>query len=226
MKKVLFIEDDWLLSQTVTLGLREFGFDVLCKDSFVEIETLLKAYQPHVILLDLQIYDDDSRCLLPIFRHYSPQSPIIVASSNTDDEVIGDCYNHHISSFIKKPYGLMELRAVIDRVLEPATDPEIELAQCTLNCSKHKFVDSAGCCHSLNPKDCQLLSILMKLPHHRFSSEELMNCIWGSTVYRDSLNNSISRLRQLLKQEPNIKIRTHWREGYELIVSTDLTDCP
>ena len=69
----------------------------------------------------------------------------------------------------------------------------------------------------LSPKESELLVLLIASRNQVLMREYLLMKIWDDLSAEKSLNNSISHLRQILKWDPSLQIRTYWKGGYELI---------
>lgn len=216
MKTIYFIEDDELLANMISIGLTNNGFHVIIKTDLHNFHEQMKKLQPDVLLLDLDINGKNSADILPYVRTYFPTISIIIASASIKGDIINQLISQWADYYIKKPYDSTELIAVINK-LQPTNKESIKIGSFIFQPRLRILKHSDGTSEILNPTDNQLLLLFITSPTHKLSRDEILRKIWNNNLYENSLNNSICRLRQHLKKDNNIQIRTLWKGGYELI---------
>jgi DNA-binding response OmpR family regulator len=114
--RVLLVEDDAGIAESVRDGLRRYQFDVEVTDSGRRALELAPAAD--VVLLDLGLPDVDGVDVCRELRAVS-DVPIIVVTARDDelDRVIG--LELGADDYVVKPFGMRELIARIDRRRRP-----------------------------------------------------------------------------------------------------------
>jgi len=83
-----------------------------------DIQKYLRSNRPDYIFLDLQSKSIDPFVLVEEIRTILPRQVIIVMSSTKDSDMLINCIDHNISSFLLKPFTLTELKDKIIHCLE------------------------------------------------------------------------------------------------------------
>lgn len=87
MKKILIIEDDSFLKNLESSKFTHEGFEVAAATNLAEVEAVMAAGLPSIILLDLMLPDVDGFELLTRFKadEATKGIPVIVFSNLSDD---------------------------------------------------------------------------------------------------------------------------------------------
>ena len=113
MKKILVIDDDVDILDVVTLVLTRNKFVVKAISNCRHIFTVIKAFLPNLILLDISIGNTDGRAICKQIKqfHETLSIPVILFSANRDLE-------HYIKGYlsngcISKPFEIPVLLETI-----------------------------------------------------------------------------------------------------------------
>jgi DNA-binding response OmpR family regulator len=115
--RVLFVEDEFLISEWVAQSLSEQGFRVLAVSNAAEALRALRSDAVDVLFTDINLPGDmDGAALARRAREMQPQLPVVYASARSNalnpvDRVPG-------SSFVAKPYE----PSVVGRLLTAALE--------------------------------------------------------------------------------------------------------
>lgn len=96
----------------------ELFVDVVYIDKYSEIKEYLKKNIPDYIFLDLQTSNIEPFKLVEEIRYTVPKQIIIAISSIKDSDILINCIDHNISSFLCKPLNLTIVKDKIIRCLE------------------------------------------------------------------------------------------------------------
>ena|ERR1700744_5007840 len=109
MKRILFVDDDVDLLLTVKALLGRKGFEVATTTSCKEALEILRAFQPDLILLDINVGDDDGRLVCRQIKEQAAYAhvPVILVSAN--DEALRTYRDYRADSVVKKPFDFSEL---------------------------------------------------------------------------------------------------------------------
>lgn len=216
--KVLFIDDDILLGNIVTLALNSLGFKVSFQNTLVGAKGAIKEFNPDAIILDIALNGEDGISFIPSIKDISPTTPIIVASSHTDYQEIERAFNAGAVDFLKKPYVPEELSIYIKKNITVHTPHIIHVGKLMLDTSSRV----------LSTKDMEIkrLSILeyklLKLLHNNLGSivprDEIGKELWGKeeVINNFSLNNLVNSIRKLISNDPTLILSTFKGAGYSL----------
>lgn len=176
--RVLLVEDDEPIAESLTRGLSRYGFEVTWVRTGAEA---LVAENYAMVLVDLGLPDVDG---LDVCRELRARGdvPIIVISARSDevDRVVG--LEIGADDYITKPFGVREvvarMRAVLRRV-QPALKEEPEEAHgrvCIDRRGRRVHLDGGEV--ELTPKEFDLLAFLAEDPGAVFTREQIMEAVW------------------------------------------------
>lgn len=216
MAKIVFLEDDFILGTLISKGLQKSGYEVELIGRLEKLHETVQRYSPDVVVLDLEIEGRNSLEAVPELRRLQPQLPIIFASSHTNGKEIVACLNWGDTDYIKKPYDVEELIYHIHHCLGVSASDTIFFGQYQLNLQTRDLAYQKEKIQTLNPKEFDLLRILLAHKEETVERTELLEKVWHNLVAEESLNNYIAYLRKYLNKDPQVKIRTIKRRGYIL----------
>ena len=221
--KVLVVDDEPAIVETVEAKLRKEGFTVFTSESAEDGMRLVRRVKPDIIVLDIMLPQRSGLELCRAIRREST-IPIIFLSAKAAEsdrvrglEMGGDDY-------IVKPFNLNELVARVRAVLRRASGdslPEIvERGNLKIDPRRHeawideKIVD-------LSPREFALLHFLMRNAGQVFSREILLDRVWGKDAYVSSrtVDVHVRWLRTRVEVDPNEpqRILTVRGIGYKFI---------
>ncbi|EDP75645.1 response regulator transcription factor [Hydrogenivirga sp. 128-5-R1-1] len=107
--KVLLVEDDRVLAQSLKKYLEMNGIEVELAYSFSDAVDLLERKRFDLYVLDVNLGDGDGIELLEDLRHFKDDTPTIFISALTDISTITRGFNAGAEDYIKKPFDPEEL---------------------------------------------------------------------------------------------------------------------
>lgn len=228
VQKLLFVEDEDEIRESVALMLRQEGYDVICAENGVDA---LIELSPDVSLVILDV-------MMPgmsgyeVCRHIRKKSkvPILFLTAKSEEEDVIRGFEEGADDYLAKPFSgrelIMRVRAILRRTAldsdankaVDAPDTRIDLHRITLDLSHHT-VSKNGRSISITETEYQILLLFMRNPGQVFSTRELYEQVWKEPFLRSSSNTvmvHIRRLRQKLENDPQIPaiIVTSWGRGY------------
>jgi DNA-binding response OmpR family regulator len=116
---IFVIEDDPVMSATLSKALAASGYRVFSASTGGEARALFGTGQPDLIILDLMLPDADGLALTASFRSLT-SAPIVICSARQGqiDRVLG--LRLGAADFLAKPFELDELEARVEAVLRRA----------------------------------------------------------------------------------------------------------
>ncbi|MDY0340956.1 MAG: response regulator transcription factor [Coriobacteriia bacterium] len=208
MTRILVVEDDPIIRQTVEYGLRRSGFDVSASEDGLEGLKMALADKPDLIVLDLMLPGlDGYRFAEEIRRSNSDVAIVMVTALDSEQDTIKGL-DAGADDYISKPFSMEELlarvRANLRRVRTRSlveSEEIIEIGDLRIE-SGQLTVSVAGVPATLRLKEFQLLVALAKNGGRLMSRERLADQVWGYEHLPSSrtIDVHIRRLRQAIEE--------------------------
>ena len=220
MKQILLVEDDPLIGKTLSLSLPYRGFSVAVAESQAACLSLLGQSSFDLVLLDLQLPDGTGHDLCRIIREKDPYLPLLVITARTDEAAAVTSLTLGADDHIRKPFGLDELTARMERLLERRQ------RRSQLVTFRNLVIDFAGRKALLNGqelslgrKEFDILALLVKKSGEVVTREEILDLFPDSleTVDR-TVDSHLSHLRKKMRGliGDRLRIQAVYGVGYRL----------
>ncbi|WP_300022002.1 response regulator [uncultured Maribacter sp.] len=116
--KILTIDDQQLILLSVEKRLTELGYDVMTADSGTKGIDLYDSFKPDLVLVDINMPDMSGLEVVKYIKAGSRKdTPVLVMSGNTQENIIMDGFTLGIDDYMKKPVSLSEMSARIKRLI-------------------------------------------------------------------------------------------------------------
>lgn len=218
MKKVLLVEDDMSLGQTLHERLSK-DYDVVWESSFKQSwERFSKDKNFDLVLLDVGLPDGNGFDLAERIKAHSPQTLFLFLTAQADAESRLKGFELGAEEFIPKPFHLKELLIRVKHVLEAhSVSRELQLTDCVVNFSEMSIRQKNGSIEYPAVNDMKILQLLVDKSPRVLSRDEIINHIWGidKNPSHRTIDNIIVRLRQLLGSDGENFIRSVRGVGYQ-----------
>ena len=107
--KLLLLEDDQILSETLEHFLSREGYDIDIALSIEEAETLTYENSYDLYLFDINLPEGSGLELLRDLRHADDHTPTIFITALADMHTMSQCFDLDAIDYIKKPFDPYEL---------------------------------------------------------------------------------------------------------------------
>jgi two-component system, OmpR family, response regulator len=220
--KVLFVDDDAVISSFVVKGLRESGFIVDHATDGEEGLHRILTEEYDVAVIDLMLPKMDGLTLLSNVRKEKPTMPVMILSAKrtVDDRVKG--LETGSDDYLTKPFAFSELLARINalmrRVSGAPSPTRFAVADLTLDLLSRQ-VTRAGRKIELQPKEFSLLEYLMRHAGRVVTKTMIMEHVWDLNFdpQTNIVEVRISKLRDKIDKDHEKKLLTTIRgAGYVL----------
>ncbi len=201
--KVLLVEDDVAIAESVSASLSNAGMSVHHSATGAEAIEAAKEFSPEVILMDLGLPHMDGLDVSKSIREFS-STPIIIVSARGDelDRVLG--LELGADDYVVKPFSQRELLARIKAVTRRGHD---QLPHEPIGVSLRVVVDERT--HSatldgeevvLTAKEFDLLAFLSSEPGVVFRRNDILEHVWDTNWYgtTKTLDAHIASIRKKL----------------------------
>ncbi len=223
--KVLFIDDDVMLGNIVTMALTEEGYAVHQQNSLTGIKAVVNEFRPAIIVMDVEIGVEDGIDVMPELYAVSPEIPIIVISSHTESNELIRALRNGAIAYLKKPFEIEELTAYIERHANTTHNfiPKIKIASLELDTQNHILYQGAQKLKRLSKLEFALLLLLDEHQGEIVSHEEISSLWKGALPDQHSLYNLVRKVRKILSVDDRIEIVTVGKDGYALKIGDAAT---
>lgn len=201
--RILVVEDETALCETIAKGLRLDGYEVdLCFDGDEAWDMILsEGYD--LIILDLNLPGMDGMEILKNIRNEDIETNILILSARSTLQDKIDGLDGGANDYLCKPFHFEELEARVRsltrrRVIQ--NNIVLKCGELSLD-TKARTAFAKGCELSLTRKELGVLEYLMLHQERLVSQEELIQHVWDQSVdcFSNSIRVHISALRKKLK---------------------------
>ena len=218
--RVLLIEDDSALAQSILLMLKSESFNVYVTDLGEEGIDLGKIYDHDIILLDLNLPDMSGFDVLRKLRVSRVRTPILILSGlvATEDKIKGLGYG--ADDYMTKPFHKDELVARIHALVRRSkghAQSVISTDDLCINLDT-KMVEINGARVHLTGKEYQMLELLALRKGTTLNKEMFLSHLYGGMDEPEMkiIDVFVCKLRKKLANASGGKdyIETVWGRGY------------
>ena len=222
--KILLCEDDENLGMLLREFLQAKGFNAdLCSDGEKGYKEFLKS-KYDLCVLDVMMPKKDGFTLAQEIRNVNSEVPIIFLTAKNLKEDILEGFKIGADDYITKPFSMEELVFRIGAILRRVKgkkDKEITLykiGRYTFDTQKQVLISKEKT-QKLTTKESELLALLCSHVNEILERNFALKTIWIDDNYFNarSMDVYITKLRKLLKDDPNIEIINIHGKGYKLI---------
>lgn len=223
MYKILIVDDDRIIADTVKEQLIKWGYEARIVDDFNNVLKIFAEYGPHLVLMDIG---------LPFFNGYHwcaqirniSKVPVIFMSSMSDNMNIVMAINMGGDDFVIKPFDMNVLIAKVQAMLRRTysfaeSTNIIEHNGCILNMNDQTFIYNEEMVE-LTKNEYRILQCLLENIGKVVARDTIMMKLWESDDFIDdnTLTVNVARLRKKL-ENAGLKdyIKTKKGSGYIII---------
>ena len=206
--RVLVVDDEHSIRRAVGRALTARGYDVQLATDGEEALSMAAAFQPDLVVLDLNLPALDGLSVCRQLRVWSPV-PILVLSVREDEADKVAALDLGADDYLTKPFGIDELlarvRALLRRAGTQGTPKPVRFRSDELEIDLDtSSVTRAGAEVRLTKTEWALLIELCQHPGKLLTHRWLLERAWGPGYAEDVdvLRVFISQLRKKLEQDP------------------------
>lgn len=203
--RLLIAEDELEISKVLKMVLEQQKYAVDVVDNGADALDYILDGDYDGVILDLMMPRMDGIEVLRRLRAEENATPVLVltARSEVSDRVEG--LDAGADDFLPKPFAITELLARVRAMLRRRANyvPNVlKLGNLSLDCGRYQLYTGGERRVQLNGKEFQLMEYLMRNPKRIFSTQELMERIWGwnSEAEINVVWTNIAYLRRKLRE--------------------------
>jgi two-component system response regulator MprA len=178
--RVLVVDDDAAVRQSLVTALSRDGYDVRTADGGAAALAQLAAASPDAIVLDVAMPEPNGLDVCRRLRAGGDRTPILMLTARDliDDRVAG--LDAGADDYLVKPFALAELRARLRALLRRAGtgDDRLRYADVALDVAAAR-VTRGGREIALTRTEYLLLELFLRNPEHVLSQTTIYHAVWG-----------------------------------------------
>ena len=205
-KRILIVDDEPAIREMVAFALRKGDYEPVHAGDAREAQSAIADKVPDLILLDWMLPGTSGLELARRWRRedLTREIPIIMltARGEEDDRVGG--LEAGVDDYVVKPFSARELlariRAVLRRSREDDEDGSVALGGLRIDGAAHRVYANEEPIN-IGPTEFRLLHFFMTHPERVYSRSQLLDQVWGGSVYVEerTVDVHIRRLRKTLE---------------------------
>ena len=234
VKKILVVDDERVLAETIGYNLRREGYAAIAAHDGQEALQVARRERPDAIILDVMLPKLDGFDVCRTLRQETAV-PILMLTAREDeiDKVLG--LEIGADDYLTKPFSMRELLARVKALLRRGemlqvarderaiveTEPAIEVGPLRIDPGQHRAAWRARPL-DLKPKEFDLLLFLARNQGAALSRDILLERVWGYDYPIDTrtVDVHIRWLREKLEADPSrpVHLQTVRGLGYRFVV--------
>ena len=220
MPKILIVEDDPQISKSLSLNLRFSDFEVKVANTMTEAWDIIKNDHFDLVCLDIGLPDGSGLDLCQNLRDAGNDIPILFISARTDEATVVKGINSGADDYLRKPFGMDELRARMNKILKKFTLPSsiISFGDLTIDPAK-RIVTIMDKMVILGRKELEILILLTKKAGDIVTRDKILSVLYDNAdMFDRTVDSHMSHLRKKLRSVagPALQINCVYGLGYRL----------
>jgi two-component system, OmpR family, phosphate regulon response regulator PhoB len=221
---VLIVEDEKSISTLLKYNLEKEGYTIIISQNGEDGIEQVKKNLPDLVILDWMLPDLSGIAVCDLIKREPrlKSIPVIMltAKSEETDKIRG--FETGADDYVTKPFSTKELVLRVQALLKRAKPSLIEDIVVFKDLKIDRLsrrVYRGDNQIKLGPTEYNLLNFFIKNPSRVYSREQLLNQVWGNTIYVETrtVDVHIRRLRKAINLEGKVDlIRTVRSAGYAL----------
>jgi len=221
MDRILLVEDEAALRETLKLNLELEGYEVICASRGSEVINIFENQHFELVILDIMLPDMDGLQLCERIRLTNIETPIIflTAKDSPADKILG--LKKGADDYLTKPFNLEELLLRLNILLRRSqkhTSNSIETYEWAGNRVNFQLYEAENYQKErflLTKKEAMLLKLLVERQGEVVSRQQILQTVWGYDVYPSTrtIDNFILSFRKYFEQNPKEPLHFHSIRG-------------
>lgn len=177
--RILIVEDDTAIAESVAMNLEYSGYNYLIiDDGMAVVEHLKEDHSFDLALLDVMLPGLDGFALMEYMQKYNIPTLYLTAKTDVPSRIKG--LRGGAEDYIIKPFEMLELLVRIEKILDRMgkLDKILRYRDITIDQEKHA-VTKCGKPVALQPLEFDLLVKLVRYKNCTLTRDRLLNEIWG-----------------------------------------------
>lgn len=209
-KRILIVDDEPAIRDMVAFALRKGEYEPIHACDAREAQVEIGNHVPDLILLDWMLPGTSGLELARRWRRdaLTSEVPIIMLTARGEESDRVGGLEAGVDDYVVKPFSARELlariRAVLRRSREDDEDGSIQVGALRIDGAAHRVFARNGDADTpvpIGPSEYRLLHFFMTHPERVYTRSQLLDHVWGGSVYVEerTIDVHIRRLRKTLE---------------------------
>lgn len=226
MYKILIVEDEVSIAETLTNHLQKYGYTCHIIEDFEKVLETFQEVEPHLVIMDINLPAFDGYYWSRKIRQIST-CPIMILSARMSevDQVYG--IENGADDFITKPFVMEvvlakingQIRRIYGEYAKEVAPRTVKTGNTILNLDTIRLSTPMQE-EILTVKELQLCNMLFEFSPNVVTRQQLLSAIWDEEgfVEENTLTVNIKRLRKKLETiHSSLEVKTIRGIGYQLV---------
>ena len=223
--KILLCEDDESLGMLLREYLQAKGYSVtLAPDGEAGFQQFSNE-KFDLCILDVMMPKKDGFTLAQDIRKINGIIPIVFLTAKSLKDDVLEGFRIGADDYITKPFSMEEMLLRIEAIMRRISGKrnkngnEYQIGSMTFDVQKQTLTTSTSIV-KLTTKECDLLSLLVQNANNILERDYALKTIWleCTTYNARSMDVYITKLRKIIKDDPEVEIINIHGKGYKLII--------
>ncbi len=208
--RILLVEDEKALSDTVKLNLELEGYHVTAVADGKSALRCFRQARFDLVILDVMLPEMDGYTVCESIRLVNNNLPVLflTAKSSTADRVQG--LKLGADDYLSKPFNLEELLLRVSNLIRRSQRKdgdgiaEYAFSGFRINFATHEVLAPGRVPINLTKKEAALLRLLIERKNEVVSREHILETVWGYDIYPSTrtIDNYIVSFRKYFEEDP------------------------
>ncbi len=219
MPKILVVEDDRKLNQTICYALEKSGYTPCPAHSIKMAKAAYLQDAPHLVLLDVNLPDGEGFLFCQWIKSQSSAPVLFLTARDLEEDALTG-YELGAEDYVTKPFSIKILLKKIDVILkrnQPDSTSSFNDGFLSADFEKAKITVSGQEC-PLTPTEFRLLKQFTANRGQLLTYEVLLERLWdsnGQFVDKHTLAVNVNRLRKKIETNDHKYISNIYGMGYQ-----------
>ena len=202
---IMVVEDEPEIRELLSFTITRAGHDVVTAESAEQALQLLDRGLPELLVIDWMLPGMSGIDLAKRLRldELTASLPIIMLTARGEEADKLKSFDSGVDDYVTKPFSPKELMARVKALLRRTGAPEdnlLEVGGIKLDLTSHRVSIGDASIH-MGPTEYRLLELLMRHPDRAFDRSQLLDRVWGRSVYVEerTVDVHVLRLRKILQ---------------------------
>jgi DNA-binding response OmpR family regulator len=210
--KILLLEDDINLAESIEDWLEEAGFEISLVHSSQKALDLAYSKSYDLLLFDVNVDSMSGFEVLKLLREAEVLTPAIFITARADVSSLSEGFEAGADDYIRKPFDLQELliriEAIIKRSFYHKNSNLINITESiqfdTSRLALYRNSEEI----TLSTKELELLKLFLKSKDRVLTHTEIYSALWEDEPKEQSLRTYIKNLRKILGKERILNVKS------------------
>ncbi|MCR9261371.1 MAG: phosphate regulon transcriptional regulator PhoB [Pseudomonadaceae bacterium] len=202
---IMVVEDEPEIRELLSFTITRAGHDVVTAESAEQALQLIDRGLPEMLVIDWMLPGMSGIDLAKRLRQdeLTASLPIIMLTARGEEADKLKSFDSGVDDYVTKPFSPKELMARVKALLRRTGAPEdnlLEVGGIKLDLASHRVSIEDEPIH-MGPTEYRLLELLMRHPERAFDRSQLLDRVWGRSVYVEerTVDVHVLRLRKILQ---------------------------